>query len=536
MKNKRKIVISLLMVFILTVSAALYFIVFKNKGSQDNAKDEKISESSKPASTDKAEKPVLELKGDRTAYDIDVTLDTENKTLTGRETVKLKNNNKTTLKNLVFHLYPDSYNSAETKPSIGTTPKTLTKDEIGDIKIDSLEVNNASTQYTEDDQILKVPLNKELKPGETAELTMDFTLKIPNDKDRLGYYRDQYSITNWYPILSIYDDKTSSWDENPFFPVGESNYSDCSDYTVEISVPKGMVVATTGLEVSKKQGTLRDKIDYKAENIRDFDFFAYGGYKVVSKEVDGVKVNSYYMKQETTAKRMLDLACRSLQFFNKTYGAYPYPEYDVVETYLEGGAMEYPTVTQMPPYQMLSETYNDRNLTFLDEAVVHETGHQWFYSTVGNNEFKEPVLDESFTSYATALFFEDLFGEYSPLSVKGAFLAFPMKTTGPISRSSDKYTWSDFEMVVYRMGPAALEDFRRKVGHEKFNDVFKTYYERYKFENATLEGFIGIVREKCGSEIADYVNKAFTSDDYSMDSMVLSKEELNKIQGNQKKN
>lgn len=531
MKNRKRIIISLLTVFALIVSIAAYCFVIRPSVRGDGAARKAANENSQQAINEKWDKPTINLKDNRTAYQIDAILNTENKTLIGHEIVKLRNNYGSTLKELVFHLYPDSYNSAETKPSIGITPKPLNKDEIGDIKIDTLEVNSVGTKYTENNQVLKIPLPKELRPGEITEITVDFTLKVPNDRDRLGYYRDQYSITNWYPILSIYDEKTSSWDENAFFPVGESNYSDCADYNVEISVPKGMVVATTGVETSKKTGTSRDKVTFQADDIRDFDFFASMDYKVLSREVDGVRVNSYYMKQEGTSKRMLDLACKSLQFFNKTYGKYPYPEYDVVETYLDGGAMEYPAITQMPPYPKLNEQYGDRNLTFYDEAVVHETGHQWFYSTVGNNEFKEPVLDESFTSYATALFFENLFGEYNPLAVKGAFLTTPLKSSGPISRSSDKYSWSDFEMVVYRMGPAALEDLRRKVGQDKFVDVFKTYYEKYKFKNATLEGFLDIVREKCGAEASDYARKAFTSEDYSMESMVVSKDELNKITG-----
>lgn len=548
MRN-RKIIIGLVAVLLVLASGISYFIVrsFSNKsreqntiGQQDIKDTEKTQDKSSTAEKEKVEVihpkewgdgEELKLVDNRNAYKLQIALDPEGKKLLGHQRVKFRNNYKYALKEIVFHLYPDSYNTAETRPSIGTTTQKLTESEIGDIKIDSVAVNNSEMRYSEENQILKISLDRELKPGEITEVALDFTLKIPRSRDRLGHYREQYSITNWYPILSIYDEVAAAWDENPFHPVGESNYSDTSDYTVEVAVPKGMVVVTTGVQKDIDNVDTMDKFTFTASNIRDFVLFMSKDYKVISKEVDGVKVNSYYMKQEDTAKRMLDLACKSLEFFNDTYGKYPYPEYDVVESSLEGGAMEYPTVTQMGPYNKMDEQYRPDTLTFYDEAVVHETAHQWFYSTIGNNEFMDPILDETFTSYATALFFENLYGEYNPLAVKGAFLSDLYRYTSPIYRSTDKYTWNDFGVIVYKIGPVVLEDLRRKVGQEKFAEIFKTYYETYKFRNATLQGFLKIVEEKAGSEVSKYVYNAFTSTNYSTSAMMVSGEELEKIRG-----
>ncbi len=41
--------------------------------------------------------------------------------------------------------------------------------------------------------------------------------------------------------------KTNKWDKNPYHPIGgESNYSDVSNYNVKLTIPKNMVVASTG--------------------------------------------------------------------------------------------------------------------------------------------------------------------------------------------------------------------------------------------------------------------------------------------------
>lgn len=537
LKNKKIIIGVLAAVVLIGGYAALRSVVIEEKYTIGKSQEAKLTESDfnindktvNSIELDNIDIKEGDFKGERSVYYLNLALSSDEKKLKGYEVVKFKNNYKVNLKDIAFHLYADSYNTAETKPSIGGTSAQLTKEEIGDIKINFVKFNGKSVKYNEDNQLLKFSLDKELKPGEDAEIAIDFTLKIPKSVDRLGYTNEQYSLTNWYPILSIYDEKAGTWDETPFHPVGESNYSDSSDYKVNIAVPKSMVVTGTGVNTSKKSENSMDILSFEALNNRDFVLFMSKDYKVVSTEVDGIKVNSYYFREKSTAERMLGLAADSLKFYNEVYGKYPFPEYDVVETYLQGGAMEYPTATQMGPYMKMSSDYKQGRLSFFDEAVVHETAHQWFYSTIGNNEFKEPVLDETFTSYATALFFEKKYGEYSQMGVKAAFLTRSVRADGPIYRSTDKYNWSDFSLVVYKVGPVVLEDLRQKVGEQKFLDVFKTYYEKYKYKNASLEGFLEIVKDKCGEEFSSYVRDSFTSSGYLNKSIILSEDEMRKI-------
>jgi hypothetical protein len=467
---------------------------------------------------------------ERTIYTFDLQLNDEDKSIKAHESVKYVNTYNSSLKELVLHLYPDSYNSAEALPRIGEKKTPITDEELGDIKINSFKVNNAPVQYTESNQLLKVKLPKELKPGEAIELSIEFTLRIPKGKDRLSYYQGQYSLTNWYPIMSIYNEQTNAWNENPFSPVGESNYSQCSDYMVALTVPKGMVAVATGVMLSKEASDNTDKMSFEALNNRDFVLFMSKDYNVLSKEVDGIKINSYYLKEENTAKRMLDLAAKSLTYFNNTFGKYPYPEYDVVETFLHGGAMEYPAVTQLGPYSNLSPEFTEENFTYIDQAIVHETSHQWWYSAVGNNEHEEPILDETLATYTTALFFENLFGEYGLRAVKDAFLSTPIKEAGPIYRSVDKITWPDYTKAVYKLGPAALEDLRQKVGHEKFIHILRSYFNKYKFKNATFDNFLEVIKEEASSEVSNYARSIFTSKDYSNEKLLLPQEEAQKIQ------
>ena len=157
-----------------------------------------------------------------TEYNMELVLNDENHTLKGKLNVEFVNTYKDTLKELVFHLYADSYETYETLPSIGDMytfqgeelPE-LSEKEKGYIEIKKVSVAGKKVEFTEGNQILKVQLKKPLKNGEKANITIEFLLKIPEGYHRLHYMNGVYSLTNWYPVLSIYNEHEDKWNEEP---------------------------------------------------------------------------------------------------------------------------------------------------------------------------------------------------------------------------------------------------------------------------------------------------------------------------------
>ena len=86
----------------------------------------------------------------------------------------------------------------------------------------------------------------------------------------------------------------------------------------------------------------------------------------------------------SAASTALADAERSLDTYSSAFGAFPYPEMDVVLAgFTTFGGMEYPTIIFTNPDRF---------------TVCHELGHQYWYGIVGDNQFAEPWLDESFAS------------------------------------------------------------------------------------------------------------------------------------------
>lgn len=470
--------------------------------------------------------------GDINEYKIDIKLNHNEKILNGKETLVFKNNYNRELKEIVFHLYPDSYNDIKTMPALSffgmEGEVKLAKEELGDIHIEKVLVNKENIKYTQDKEVLKISLGKPLKRGEKLNISMDFTLKIPFGRNRLGFYEDVYSLTNWYPILSIYDEKTDKWDENPYYPVGESNYSDVANYNVHLTVPKDMVVAPTGSIIDEKIEGLNKTLNIKAENVRDFVFMMSSKYKVLTKEVDGVKLYNYYLpgdKKQKSAQTLLDEAGKAVLFLNKKIGKYPYDELRIAETGLLGGAMEYPQVVQMGFYSI--DGYEEEYIPSILEMVVHEVIHQWWYVGVGNNEYKEPFLDESLTVFTTAYYFENEYGKYNNCAVNMKIRRSVYESKIPALNSSvdDFKDFDSYVHTIYTKGPQFFEDLRKRVGEEKFTKILQNYYKKFLFKNATIIDLLNTIEEVAGKGTRKTMEVAVSKPNYFPQNIQLTQEE-----------
>jgi aminopeptidase N len=155
---------------------------------------------------------------------------------------------------------------------------------------------------------------------------------------------------------------------------------------------------------------------------------------------------------KTQAHNMLAAARRSLDTFSAAFGAYPYPELDVVlGAFPDFGGMEYPTI-------VFSEV--DRY------TVAHEIAHQWWYGLVGNDQYAAPWLDESLATWSEEL----PWGAW----VGCAAYAFP----GAARLTSDMGYWGDHPNqydTVYDGGGCMLADLARRFGSARFQQILRGY-------------------------------------------------------------
>ena len=241
-------------------------------------------------------------------YDMELILDTEKKTVGGHVVIDFYNDSTDTWKELCLRDYPSLFDNADvyakqTKKGGGITEIT----NVNDSRSGELEVERDG----EDDSVVWLKLDKELKPGSAMKLSYDFVAKIPDNPDRFGFANDIYNVTNFYPILAEY--VGGGWSHAGYITIGECFYSEISNYNVRLTVPEGYTVASTG---ETKGSTPKDgKLTYtfEAPYVRDFVFCASKVFANVQREVEGVKVNLFYNKENQ--KTLLWALMFSLMFF-----------------------------------------------------------------------------------------------------------------------------------------------------------------------------------------------------------------------------
>jgi peptidase M1-like protein len=235
---------------------------------------------------------------------------------------------------------------------------------------------------------LEVRLARPLAPNARTEIALQVRVAAPRAPDRFGQFRGASYFGNAIPVLAVSDDRGVHLP--PYTFAGESFYSLTSAWRVRLRVPAGMQVASTGTQEGGRDGS--GAVTLVAPRARDF-MLVVGRFAVRTARAGAVRLRRFSIPgtPAAEARRTLRTAALAMRSYARWYGPYGRPEVDLVEgpgEVARGGiAMEYPELVLTPAQPT---------------AVAHELAHQWFYSIVGDDQYSEPWLDESFAEFSAA--------------------------------------------------------------------------------------------------------------------------------------
>ena len=227
--------------------------------------------------------------------------------------------------------------------------------------------------------------------GDTATVTMPFHITLPQRlKDRISQHGTSIRLGSFFPILPWVPG--SGWALDP--PTGipaEASTSPTADFDVTIDAPKGLGVVATGVQVAPHR--------WKAGAVRDFAV-ATGDFSYVRRVVDAPRPVDLTVAISrgvpVDPQRAADEAQLALEHLSHLYGPYPWRTLTVAYgPDLAEEGIEYPNLIFQGP---------DRGHLL----TAHEVAHQWFYSLVGNNQARDPWLDEGLASWAGAETSDDM--------------------------------------------------------------------------------------------------------------------------------
>lgn len=516
------------------------------------------------------------------SYTIDVSLDDSLHMLNGNQTATFKNNSPDDLDYLIVLLYPNAYKDTSTafgRELIKNGYKKFffsSDKDRGWIELDTISVdgNILSYEYFENNpDVAKIQLTKPLRPGQSIQVSFKFRVKIPARFSRFRHVENYYQMVYWYPRIAVYDKR--GWGAYPYME-GSEFYGEFASYDVSITLPAYYLVASTGVlqTVSEKiwldslalEGNrlfgLTDKekkrefkkldkksadsskefktIRYCQDNVIDFAWFASKKYIPQKSEYilpqSGRKVEiwtfcepSGYKSWQNSTQHLLN----GLKYYSQWYGEYPYSHVTAVEgSFAFQGGMEYPMIS-------VNSSIGEKHL--MEDVLIHETGHNWFYGIIASDERKHPWMDEGFNSFSTGRTLKELHPVdevvFAPEIISGLtpnltqpnaelniMTSFQRKDLNMPNNLPD-YEYPDpmqANFGIFNKSALGIKYLKSYMGEEKFNVMMQEYYETWKFKHPMPDDFIQLAEKYTGENLDWFFNDFMGSDklvDYSLENI-----------------
>jgi len=450
-------------------------------------------------------------------YTIEARLDDVAGVLRGRARLDYKNNSRTRLDTLYFHLHLNAFrpNSAWAKRDLQFNNRRfqdLGPEEHAFERLQSVQVGGRRVTPVypggDDSTVVAIPLPSALAPGAGTTVLIDWEARpstLPRRQGRRGRHLD---FAQWYPRIAVFD--RGGWQVQPLMPQGEF-YGEFGTYDVTLDVAADQVIGATGVPVSGDPGwekaaavpgtkplyrrdayparaaaslglltgnadNGRKRVRWRAQDVHHFAWSTSPDYIYEGGQHEGTAIHVLYQPGDTAWDNGVTVqrTANALAFMNDLFGKYPYPQVTNVHR-IEGGGTEFPMMVM--------------NGSSSQGLIMHEVGHIWLHGVFGNNEWREGWLDEGFVSFVSNWFAEEQGTPQQQVwrnDVLGIGQLEASGQTEPISRkSADFSTFQMYNLMTYTKPSLVLRMLRDLVGEDVTRRALRDYYEHNRFRHVT---------------------------------------------------
>lgn len=291
-----------------------------------------------------------------------------------------------------------------------------------------------------------------------------FTLHLPTGiNDRLGHRGTTAWFGSGLPLLAW--ERGRGWALDPATSAfAEASTSEAMELTsLTVRRARGLAVIATGVQVSDDGTTAR----FRARSVRDVAV-AVGAFRVAHTMAGSVPVVVGVAPglADDPAATAAVLA-RAIRAHAARFGPFPYERLAVAVLPDLGGGIEYPATILLGSNQTR------------DATASHEVAHEWWYGLVGDDQGRDPWLDESFATYAEAL----------DRGTASSYERLVIPAGGRGRLGSPMTFWETRQSIyfrsVYIQGAVALLRARRAAGAGAFDNALRCHVRRNAHRIAT---------------------------------------------------
>jgi len=374
------------------------------------------------------------------------------------------------------------------------TDKSLSQIDLNfydNMTITDIKLNGIKTAYTNVGSVLTIPINKNI----TDTFKIDIAYK--GRPKRMGLSSFVFGeINNNSLVYSLNEPNyASTW-----FPCNDMP-SDKATLDIRITNDTPRVSVSNGILADvKEQGGKRTYhwqtkhpiatylICLLSSNYTEFDDY------YVNEKGDSLKLMYFAIPEHVkSAKTDFEDHPKYLKVFENLFGQYPFMDekYGVAEFLWQMGAMENQTITTIG-----SNLVSGRK--FFSDVYVHELAHHWWGDAVTPASWKDIWLNEGFATYSEALYFEAVSGPDALKSTmsskyKRYFRERLYNTDGDL-----------FSQTIYNKGAWVLHMLRKETGDSVFFSILRTYFETFKYKNASTEDFVALCGKMSGKDLTRF--------------------------------
>lgn len=425
-------------------------------------------------------------------YRLALILYPEERRLVGRQQVLVPNHTSVALEEIVFRLYPNL-------PQYG-----------GQMAVSSLSVDGqqATPILRAQDTALAVPLTQPLEPEDSVVIDLSFDIQIPEREPSnalFAYSQGIWSVPDGYALLAVHDGR--GWHEEIAPAHGDAVFADVGLYDVTLTLPEQLTLATTGTPVGETPGAEGTRVHHLAGGpLREFTWLASADYRVSEAMANGTILRSFHLVgDEAAGEAALNIAAAALHAYEDAFGPYPYERMIVAEAPLMHYGMEYPGLNLIG-----LDLYREKQ-SQLEDRVIHEVAHQWWYAQVGNDVINTPWLDEGLAEYSMALYHQQVFGPTQANTLVSQRWLVPYQMAvengydAVVNQPSSAFSW-EYEVIVYGKAALFFHALREELGDEGFRSVLQAYVERYRWKIATPDDFLQTAEAISGRDLDPLYN------------------------------
>lgn len=375
-------------------------------------------------------------------------------------------------------------------------------------EISSITVNGQAATFTRDGQELIITPAEALAVGENFTVEVDYN-GSPTPIESVAF--DFPVPTGWIVVnngsfvLSEPDGAAN------FYPVNDHPL-DRASYTFCITLPEEFDVAANGVleqETINSDATktylfeARDPMVSYLTTINIFDVFE----RQSETTANGITIRNYF--DEDVSEELLvpfQKQPEMMDFFSSIFGPYPFEVYGSVVVNAEtGSALETQTLSIFGVDMLGDDEYTE-------ETIAHELAHQWFGDSLALSDWKDIWLNESFATYAQALWVERDRGGQSALdrwvTEQYNYIARRFDTLYPPGMPPANAL---FNAGVYEWGALGLHALRLEVGTEDFLATLRNYFLQFQGQNVTPEDFLTVAETTSNEQLDDLFQTWFYS-------------------------